>query len=123
MNTLRSLLAGLVTLSFSNICQADCLENGKHAFKVVLDVIYDEMGRPEMTEEIAEKMDREIFLRPIDQVPGFARDANTSWSDFEDSIIGGVSCFVGEEMAALRFRWRPDSDLEMLDLDEVLEAQ
>ena len=54
--------------------------------------------------------------------PAFARNANTSWSAFEETIIGGISCFIDGEMAALRMRWTPDSDLEILDLDEVLES-
>lgn len=122
MNISR-LIAGLAILFLSTVSQADCLEDGKEAFEKVLISIYEELGSPVMTEELAEKIDKAIFLRPIEKQPAFARNANTSWSAFEESIIGGISCFIDGEMDTLRIRWTPDSDLEILDLDGVLESK
>lgn len=48
------LIAGLVLFSLSALSQANCLEDGKESFEKVLVSIYEDLGSPEMTEELVE---------------------------------------------------------------------
>ncbi len=113
------LLIVLLTES-STARSVECLEKGKAAFKQVVDAVYSEMGEPELTQDNVEKLDRALFMREIDKEPAFYKHANTSWSEYRNSITGGVSCLDGDEMVALRFIWRPGKPLEMIPLDAVL---
>ena len=123
MNQLKRFFICFMLLFFHPLSYADCLSEGEQSCKNVLDAIYEEMGRPEMSDETAEKIDRALFIRPFDKQPALATNVNTSWVDFDKSIIGTVSCGSVDDVMSLRLRWRPDSELEILDPDEVLTAE
>ena len=120
MNKLKLLVVIIVIFSGAGLVQAGLLDEGKDSFKLVLDDVYEEMGRPEMTEATAEKMDRLIFLRDISREPAFSKKVNISWGSYKDSITAVIS---GEEdgyPVKVRVLWRPDQELEILDPDAVL---
>ena len=51
MKKLRLLVVIAVLFSGASRAEAGVLDEGKKSFKLVLDDIYEEMGRPEMTEK------------------------------------------------------------------------
>ncbi len=109
-----------VLFSGVSVAEAGVLEKGKKSFKLVLDDVYEEMGRPRMTEEIAEKMDRLIFLRDIHKKPAFSRKVNISWVAYKDSITALISGVERGRAVKVRVLWRPDKELKILDPDAVL---
>ncbi len=86
----------------------------------MLDDIYAEMGRPEMTEETAEKITRLIFSRDVSKQPALSTKVNTSWSSYKNSITAVISGEEGGNPVMVRVIWRPDQELETLDPDAVL---
>ena len=120
MNKLKLFVVIAVLFSGVRLAEAGLLDEGKKSFKLVLDDIYEEMGRPQMTAKVADQMDRLIFLRDIHKKPAFSTKVNISWSAYKDSITAVIS---GEERGRpvqVRVLWRPDKKLELLDPDAVL---
>jgi hypothetical protein len=117
----RFILAAAVMALFSGsgISYAGCLDEAVDSFKVVLDDIYEEMGRPEMTHEVAKKMDERILKRGFDKRPAFTKNASFSWSPYKDSLTAVITCM--EDSSSERVIWRPDQELETIDMDAVLE--
>ena len=122
MNKLKLLVVIIVIFSGAGLVQAGLLDEGKDSFKLVLDDVYEEMGRPEMTDKTAEKMDRLIFLRDISKKPAFSSKVNISWVSCKDAIIAMISGEEDGSPVKVRVRWRPDQELEILDTDAVLEC-
>lgn len=120
MNRLRRFVFIAVLFSGSSVGEAGVLDEGKKSFKLVLDDIYKEMGRPGMTETIAEKMDRLIFLRDISKKPAFSTKVNISWGAYKDSITAVISAEENGRPVKVRVLWRPEKELEIIDPDAVL---
>ncbi len=111
----------IAMFSLASFAEAsELLEDGKKSFMLVLEDIYKEMGSPEMTVKVADKMDRLIFMRDSPKEPAFAPNVNISWGSYKNSITAIIS---GEEYGApvkVRVLWRPGQELEILDPDVVL---
>ncbi len=120
MNRFIIALAGIVVFAGNVHAQNDCLRQGLSSFKIVVDAIYEEMGSPQMTPEIADKMDHEIFIRPQDKEPAFYRHVNISWGTFKATITAIISCEEYGSPVAERVIWRPGRALETIDMDAVL---
>ena len=73
-----------------------------------------------MTETIAEKMDRLIFLRDISKKPAFSTKVNISWGAYKDSITAVISAEENGRPVKVRVLWRPEKELEIIDPDAVL---
>ena len=120
MKRLSIVLISILFFSGNSHAEDGCLEKGLKSFEVVVDAVYEEMGRPEMTAETADKMDREIFLRPIDKQPAFYPHVNISWGSFRNTITAIISCEENGSPVAERVIWRPGQALETIDMDAVL---
>ena len=105
--------------SISNV-YAGCLDEGLESFKQVADAVYEEMGQPEVNLKNMEKMQHEIFIRPSDKQPAFHRHSNISWIEHPDGMGAVVSCIENEESVSQRVIWRPDEDLEDIEMDAVI---
>ena len=111
----------IVGICFSaSLVYADFLNEGKKSFKLVLDDIYNEMGQPEMTEKVAENMDRLIFSRDISKKPAFSTKVNISWSSYKNSITAVISRVENGQPVKVRVLWRSDQELEILNPDLIL---
>ena len=108
-----------INFAVSNV-YADCLEEGLESFKQVANSIYDEMGRPKVNLKNMEKMQHEMFIRPFDKEPAFHRHSNISWIEHPDGMGAVVSCVENEESVSQRVIWRPDEDLENIEMDAVI---
>ena len=120
MNRLIFALTGMVIFTGSCYAEEGCLEQGLSSFKVVLDAIHKEMGRPQMTPEIADKMDHEIFIRPSDKEPAFYRHVNISWNTHKENLTAIISCEERGSPVMERVIWRPGQKLETIDMNAVL---
>ncbi|MCP3907754.1 MAG: hypothetical protein GY712_07025 [Oceanicoccus sp.] len=111
-------LVFVVFLIFSiNEVYADCLEEGLESYKQVVDAIYEEMGRPEVNIKSMAKLQHEIFIRPSNKKPAFHPKASISWTELPDGMIATVTCSENE---AQRVIWRPDTELEYIEMDAVI---
>ena len=122
MGRLIIIVVSVVLFAGVSFSHAACLNEGVESFKVVLDAIYEEMGSPEMTPAIADKMDRKIFARPFDKEPAFSPNVNVSWSSCKDFIGAIISCAENGSPVQERVIWRPYEDLETIDINAVLEC-
>ena len=116
----RFAIATLLLVGALGIAQGGVLEDGKKAFKEVVDDVYREMGSPPMSYVVAEELDRLIFLRDIQKEPAFSTKVNTGWGAYKDMIHGSVSTEIDGRPQMLRFLWRPGRELEMIAPDAVL---
>ncbi len=110
----------IVILSGVSFVGAGCVDDGAESVRLVLEDIYEEMGRPEMTKKTAEKLDHLIFIRDSNKEPMLNPEMTFSWSPYKDSITAIISCVENDIQQKLRFIWRPGRDLEIIDLDAVL---
>ena len=120
MNKLKLFVVIAVLFSGVRLAEAGLLDEGKKSFKLVLDDIYEEMGRPQMTAKVTDPMDRLIFLRDISKKPAFSTKVNISWGAYKDSITAVISAEENGRPVKVRVLWRPDKKLELLDPDAVL---
>lgn len=100
--------------------EAGVLEDGRESFKLVLDDIYAEMGSPVMTEQVAEKMDRALFLRDMDRQPALSSKVATSWGAYKNTLTAMISVEIDGQLQRSRVIWHPGRPLEEIDPDAVL---
>lgn len=111
----------VVALLFFGISKvyADCLEEGLESFKQVADAVYKEMGQPEVNLKSMTKLQHEIFIRPSRKKPAFHPNSSISWIEHPDALGAIVTCAKNGEPVSQRVLWRPDEDLEPVEMDAV----
>jgi len=91
------------------------MDSGVESFKLVLDDIYEEMGRPALTKAFSKKFDRKIFSRRDVQAPRFEPDVSISWTAYSNRVSAIISCCASagglEEVQVI---WRPDQPIEIV---------
>jgi len=85
------------------------------SFKLVLDDIYEEMGRPALTKEFSKKFDRKIFSRRDVQAPRFEPNVAMSWTAYSNRVDAIISCCASagglEEVQVI---WHPNQPIEIV---------
>ncbi len=120
MTKQRLLILMIIILSGVSFAGAGCLDESAESVRLVLEDIYAEMGRPDMTKKIADKMDHLIFIRDSNKEPRLTPEMTLSGSPYKESITAIISCVENDIQRKLRFIWRPGQDLEIIDMDAVL---
>jgi hypothetical protein len=91
------------------------LDSGTKSFKLVLDDIYEEMGRPALGKAFAKSFDRKIFSRRDVQAPRFEPDVSISWITYSNRVSAIISCCaVNRAPKEVRVIWRPDQSIEIV---------
>ncbi len=106
---------------FGNAGASELLDEAVNSFVLVMEDVHNEMGSPEMTNKVAEQMERLVFMRDSYKKPAFQPKVNVSWSAYKDSITAIISGEENVEPVKVRVLWRPGQELEILDPDAVLE--
>ncbi len=90
----------------------ELLDSGVKSFKLVLDYIYEEIGRPAFTKAFSKAFDRKIFSRRDVQAPRFEPDVSISWNTYSDRVSALISCCTTPR--EVQVIWRPDQSIEIV---------
>ena len=72
-----------------------------------MDTIYEEMGSPEMTEKIAEAIDKEAWNLVANHKADLPKDVSISWVSLDEGINIAITCSIDEEIVSREERWAP----------------
>ncbi len=92
---------------FSGSAIADCLDDGHEAFVALLDSIYEEMGSPDVTEAVAEAIDKEAWNLVANHEADLPKDVSISWVSLGNGINIAITCSIDEEIVSREERWEP----------------
>ena len=107
----KSLLPAIVLILLPVTSNADCIDRGLDGSHKVFNYLYEEMGRPEPTEDNMDKLTRAMFLKDRDSEPKVDNDITVSYSESEGGVNLAVSCMLNDIYTAQNARWEPNNDL------------